>query len=211
MNRLFGRVKKKAPEPEADDSPKPTTEDISQKMDTRVTDLQAKVNKCNEELKSYQEKMKQPGGQAYKKQALMALKRRKMYEEQLLSATDQQFNLDQITFAMDSAKVNVETVAAMKAGAESMKKQVAEFDIDELEEMQDDLAELYDEMNEVTQTLSYAVGNDIDENELLAELEELENSCVDLNPDESYLLPSPPIHNPEAGEAGKTAIPSYLQ
>lgn len=96
-----------------------------------------------------------------------------MYETQRDQLANQQFNIEQAGFAIESAKDTVTTVAAMKAANTQLKKQYKEFNIDEIEDMTDDLADMMEDMSEINEAMgrSYACPDDIDEGDLEAELD----------------------------------------
>merc|ERR1712224_1132710 len=99
---------------------------------------------------------------------------------------------------IESAKANVQTVAAMKGANQELKKTMKhDLNIDDVEDLADDMAELMDEFNEINEALgqNFATPDDIDEADLDAELELLEDELF------------------EEEEFGETAsvTPSYLQ
>ena len=72
------------------------------------------------------------------------LKQKKLYENQREQLYNQQFNMEQTSFALESIKDTAQTVHAMKAaGAElktAFKKQ--DLDINSIEKLQDEMADL---------------------------------------------------------------------
>lgn len=75
--------------------------------------LEGKVNDCNKQLNEIKQQMKTQKGVAYKNsqnKALTILKRRKMYEVQLTSMQNQQFNVDQVQFSSESIQGTIDTV-----------------------------------------------------------------------------------------------------
>jgi hypothetical protein len=62
-----------------------------------------------------------------------------MYEQQKDQMSNQQFNLDQTAFAIDTVKSTQVTVAAMSAAAKTLKKEQKKIDLNDLENMQDDM------------------------------------------------------------------------
>lgn len=79
MQRIFGVAKA---QPKAAAPYKgPTLSEAAEKMDGRVTDLDAKIKQCDEEIKKYLAQAKGPGAQTAKMRAMQALKRKKMYIE----------------------------------------------------------------------------------------------------------------------------------
>jgi charged multivesicular body protein 5 len=142
------------------------------------------------------------------------LKRKRMYETQRDQLMGQQFNIDQAAFGIDSAKASVATVAAMKAANTELKATIKnDLKIDDVDELADDMAELMDEFNEINEALAqnFSTPDDIDEADLEAELDlledELEDELVgnDTESVPSYLQTSLPI-NPTAVPSSKVPI-----
>ncbi|RHZ12671.1 hypothetical protein DYB26_006999 [Aphanomyces astaci] len=121
-------------------------------------------------------KAKGPALTSIKQRALQTLKRKKMYEQQRDSMAAQSFNIEQVSasFAIETAKDSLDTVSAMKSAATQLKAETKKFNFAELENVQDDMADMMDDMNEIQEILG-SVGQDIDESELEAELEGLED------------------------------------
>jgi len=104
------------------------------------------------------------------------LKRKRMYENQRDQLAGQQFNIDQVAFGIDSAKATVSTVAAMKAANVELKSTLRnDMNINDIDDLADDMAELMDEFNEINEMMgqNFATPDDIDEADLEAELEML--------------------------------------
>ncbi len=155
-----------------------------------------------------------------KKRALDVLKRKKMYEKQRDQLGQQQFNIDQQAFMVESMKDTVETVETMKVSAKQMKKQFKQINLDKVEDIQDDIQDLMYEHEEVQEVMGRALGmdglDDLDEDALDDELAALDD--LDLGEDEAeaesdYLssskLPSAPTAQVSAGtdEYGLPAVP----
>merc|ERR1711976_880602 len=118
------------------------------------------------------------GKKTLQKRAIEVLKRKKMYEQQRDMVAGQQFNIDQAAFGIESAKANITTVAAMKAANTQLKQTIKnDLDIDAIEDLADHMAELMDHFNEINEALgkNFATPDDIDEADLDAELELLED------------------------------------
>ncbi len=73
------------------------------------------------------------------------MKQKKMYEGQRDQLYNQQFNVENTAFALQSAKDNIETVAAMQAASKELKTTVTKnkmLDIGKIDRLNDDLADL---------------------------------------------------------------------
>lgn len=85
-------------------------------------------------------KAKGPTATNIKRRAMETLKRKKMYEAQRDQMAGQAFNVEQTQFAIESVKDTQTTVTAMKAAGKMLKKEHKKLNINEIEDMQDDLA-----------------------------------------------------------------------
>lgn len=173
MSRLFG---KKAPEKAA-----PTLDDASTNMEARSVSIDGKVKQLDDELMRYSAQMKKlkkgtPQHRQVQQRALRVLKQKKMYEKQKDTLSNQQFNIDSAKFATENLKDNALMAQAMKATAKDLKAAYKELDIDEVEDMHDDMAELMEQSEEINELMgrSFAVPEDIDEADLEGELAGLE-------------------------------------
>ncbi|KAK6366930.1 Vacuolar protein-sorting-associated protein 60 [Exophiala oligosperma] len=148
-------------------------------VDTRVDSIDVKLAKINAELSTYQQKLSKmrdgPGKQAIKQKALKVLQRRKMYESQRDQLQQQSWNMEQAGMMQDNLKNVMTTVDAMKTTNKALKQQYGKINIDKIEQMQDEMADLMEIGNEINESISraYDVPEDVDEAELDAELEAL--------------------------------------
>ena len=116
-----------------------------------------------------------PGKTAIKQKALKVLQRRKMYESQRDQLEQQSWNLSQAGMMQDNLKNTMTTVEVMKTTNKELRKQYGKIDIDKIERMNDEMADLMDVGRDIQESISrsYDVPEDVDEAELDAELEAL--------------------------------------
>jgi len=91
----------------------------------------------------------------------------------------------------------------MKVDAAAMKQQFKQVKITDIEDLQDDMQDLLDTNNEIQDILSrsYALPNDVDEDDLDAELAMLQDELTAEDSIPSYLkAPSAPTEAPSAAE-----------
>ena len=117
-----------------------------------------------------------------KRRAMQLMKQRKMYDQQLGQLMDMEFNMSSMMMAQETMESTVATVAAMKETAKTMKKaqKAGKLDIGAIESLQDELADMMEDANEIQEVLgqSFALPDDCDEDSLMAELDMLEEDMV---------------------------------
>eukprot|EP01113_Clastostelium_recurvatum_P047123 TRINITY_DN834_c0_g1_i1.p1 TRINITY_DN834_c0_g1~~TRINITY_DN834_c0_g1_i1.p1 ORF type:complete len:234 (-),score=77.99 TRINITY_DN834_c0_g1_i1:77-721(-) len=171
MRRIFGSSKPTTPAPTLDDGIK--------KLDTRVVALDEKIKKLEVELQGYKQQLAKvrpgPAQTGIKQKAMRVLKQKKMYEGQRDQLMGQVSNMEQTHFMTQNMQDTITTVAAMREGAKTMKTQFKSIKIDDIEDLHDELQDLMDDNNEIQEAMSrsYATPDDVDEDDLEAELEAL--------------------------------------
>ncbi|KAG0230850.1 hypothetical protein BGW42_000640 [Actinomortierella wolfii] len=117
------------------------------------------------------------------------LKERKLYEQQRDQLQQQSFNMEQAAFTTENLKNVMTTVDAMRVANQTMKQQYKKVDIDKIEQMQDEMQDIMDQANEIQETLgrSYGIPEEIDEDELEAELDALGDELYEEEEEPSYL------------------------
>ena len=160
MDRLFGRPKEKAP--------RPTLQDASETMEKRGERQDDRIMKLDKELARYTQQLKTmkpgPAKQQVQKRAMAILKQKKMYENQREQTRNQQFNMDQVMFTQESLAETANTVTAMKDANKALKKQFKAIDINQVEDMQDDMADLLEQAEEIQSAMGRSYNtDDIDE------------------------------------------------
>lgn len=183
MNRLFGKGTPKAPPP--------NLADCVGNIDSRAESVDKKVARIDGELNKYKQQMSKmkegPAKNAVKQKALRLLKQKKQYESQADNMRNQSFNMEQTLMATQTLKDTKATVNAMKIGVKDMKKEFKNVNIEQIEDMQDELADMLEDANEVQEVMGKAYGMpEIDEDDLEAELDALGDDFA-LDEDTSYL------------------------
>lgn len=208
--------------------PPPTLDQATDKLTNRGDTLDEKIRKLDEQLMKHKEAIRKcrpgPAQEAAKRRALGVLKQKRLYESQREQLYNQQFNVEQTAFTMESARDSVQTIQAMQAASKEMKqtfKKNKELQIEHIESLQDDLTDLMDRHNEIQDVLgqSYALPDGIDESDLMDELDALEDELgaetVDAGSMPAYLqdndlpeVPTGQTAEPEAqDEFGLPAVP----
>ncbi|KAL1988151.1 hypothetical protein VTN96DRAFT_681 [Rasamsonia emersonii] len=115
-----------------------------------------------------------------KNAAKAALRRKKLHEKNLESTLAQIEQLEQQIYAIEAANINQETLNAMKQAGNAMAQIHGKLTIDKVDETMDKLREQQQLSQEIAQAItSNPIGEQPDEDELEAELEELEQQTVE--------------------------------
>lgn len=172
MQRIFGAKKNK--------DPPPSVQDATDRINKRGETVDEKIKKLDAELARYKEQIKKtrpgPAQEAVKARAMRVLKQKRMYEGQRDMLYNQTFNLDQVSFAAEGIKDAQQTMSALKAANKDLKGMMKTVKLNEIDNLQDEMMDLMDMSTEIQETLgrSYAVPDDIDEDDLMGELDALE-------------------------------------
>lgn len=170
MNRIFGTRSK---------APTPSLADAIASTDARADAIQVKIHKLDIELQTHQARISRLHGaaaEAAKKRALGVLRQKKMYEAQLDQLSQQSFNMEQANLTAENMRNTMTTVTAMQQANKTLRKEYGRMDIDKIERLQDEMADLIESANELSAVMGrnvYDVGDGIDEEELEAELDAL--------------------------------------
>jgi len=195
---LFGKKKNEAP----------TSQEAIQKL--RQTEELLTKKSDYLEKKIHDETMTaKKNGTKNKRVAIMALKRKKKYEKQLQQIDGTLSTIEFQREALESASTNTEVLKTMGYAAKALKSAHQHMDVDDVHEMMDDIQEQQELADEISNAISQQMGyQDIDEEDLEAELEALEQEdldeqLLDVGPAPVDNLPSVPSDVPKAKEKPK--------
>ena len=201
MKRLFGQKKAEAPAP--------TLGEAGAKLDARQAVIDEKCKKLDAELLQLREQIQKSRGPAQerlKQRALQVLKQKKMYDSQRDQLYQQQYSMEQLAFTTEMMADTKLQVEAMKASSKQLSAHFKKFSVDEVERMQDELADLYEMHQEVQEVMgrAYGVPDDVDEDMLADELDALAFD-MEKEKDAAYLdaaLATPAGRLPDAAVPG---------
>jgi charged multivesicular body protein 5 len=183
--------------------PPPNLNECIANIDSRGESVEKKIAKLDQELAKLKDQMNKmregPAKNSVKQKALRILKQKKVYEGQREMLMNQSFNIEQQNMSLQSMKDTKATVQAMQMGLKEMKKEYKKIDLNKIENLQDDMADIMDQVNDVQDVMSRTYGMpEVDESELEAELEALGDELA-LDSDPTYLdTPSVPTRDPGA-------------
>jgi charged multivesicular body protein 4 len=114
-----------------------------------------------------------------KKGALFELKKKKQLEGQLQSIQGKKLNLETQIMTLEDAFLNKETLNAMQTSAQAMRSAMRESDVEKADELMEDITDAMEQVNEMNEAMAQPLGAVMDEDELEAELAELEEMEAD--------------------------------
>ncbi|KAH9801157.1 vacuolar protein sorting-associated protein 32 [Citrus sinensis] len=141
--------------------------------------------------------------------AIQCLKRKRLYEQQIEQLGNFQLRIHDQMIMLEGAKATTETVDALRTGASTMKAMQKATNIDDVDKTMDEINEQTENMKQIQEALSTPIGAaaDFDEDELEAELEELEGAELEeqlLQP--ATTAPAAPVQVP-AGRQQARPVP----
>nr|ABK25827.1 unknown [Picea sitchensis]ACN40190.1 unknown [Picea sitchensis]ACN40855.1 unknown [Picea sitchensis] len=170
FSRLFGRPKEEANPISTLDKLNETLEMLEKKEKVLQKKIQAEVEKARDFTRAKN-----------KKAAIQCLKRKRLYEVQIEQLGNYQLRIHDQMIMLEGAKATTETVAALRTGASAMKAMQKATNIDDVDKTMDEINEQTENMKQIQEALATPIGAaaDFDEDELEAELEELEGADLE--------------------------------
>ncbi|KAE9416134.1 hypothetical protein Angca_007684 [Angiostrongylus cantonensis] len=115
-------------------------------------------------------------GSKNKKLALAALKRKKHHERELSRIDGVLVKVEAQRTALEDAGMNMEVLGVLSQTTNALRIANQKFDLDKVEELMDDIGEGLQLSDEFSTAISRPIGDVVDEDELLGELEDLEKN-----------------------------------
>ena len=103
----------------------------------------------------------------------MALKKKKLYEDQLNQIENNILRVNEQQMGLENLRTTVETVDALRTGAHASKATMKEMKIDDVDRVLDEINDQTEQMQQIQQAMGQPIGAaaDIDDDELLGEFE----------------------------------------
>lgn len=116
-----------------------------------------------------------------KRAALMSLKKRKLYEAQMEGVENNIMRINEQQMMLENQRTTVEAVSALSNAAKASKQTMHEMKVDDVDEVLANINEQNENMEQINAAMGQPIGPaaDIDEDDLLAEFEEMEASQLD--------------------------------
>jgi charged multivesicular body protein 4 len=177
-------------------------------LEKRERYIEKQASQCREEAKA---KLRAKD----KRGALFLVKRAKLYEQQIHQLYGKRSNLDIQIMALEGAAGNAEIFKVMSQGRQALKAATAAVDVDHVSDVMEDINESIQMNEEINDALSQQIGPQMDEDELNAELEEMEQEMTDKDLLTVNDLPQPAVaavnkQRVEERREEKTVAPSAV-
>ncbi|XP_020239983.1 vacuolar protein sorting-associated protein 32 homolog 2 [Cajanus cajan] len=113
-----------------------------------------------------------------KRGATQCLMRKRLYDQQIQQLLNFQLRIHDQMIMLEGATVTTDTIDALRTGAATMKAMQKETNIDDVDKTMNEINEQTENMRQIQEALSAPIGSTayFDEDELEAELEELEGA-----------------------------------
>ena len=198
-----GGIFKKKPKEEM------TPETALMKLRETQTMLEKKSNFIETQI-AKQVAIARKSGSSNKKLAIEALKRKKRLEKQLQQVDGTLSTVEFQRENLENASINTEVLQNMSSAAKALKATHKKLDVDDVHDLISEIEEQQQLASEIGDTLAtgFSTGHDLDEDddELLAELEELTSDVDDkLTLDELPTVPSEPLNHEKVEGTPKKA------
>uniref|UniRef100_A0A671LFX4 Charged multivesicular body protein 4c-like n=2 Tax=Sinocyclocheilus anshuiensis TaxID=1608454 RepID=A0A671LFX4_9TELE len=162
---------------------------------SRLRETEAMLTKKQEYLESRIEQeimIAKKNGTKNKIAALQALKRKKRFEQQLTQIDGTLSTIEFQREALENATTNTEVLKNMGYAAKAIKGVHQNIDLDKIDSLMQDITEQQEVAQEISDAISKPFGDQFDEDELLAELAELEQEKLEESMKNMGRLPSVP-------------------
>ncbi len=188
-----------------------TLSEREEQLEKRKTLLEKKIADELERAKEFTRQKK-------KNQALMCLKKKKMYEQQLEQLDNLQMRVSEQRMMLENQRANTDVLQAMQQASQAAKLNMKESKIENVDKILDEIQESNDQLRQVQEALTQPLGPaaEFDDDELLGELEEMEAEELDKQlmepapvpatklPQAAAALPSVPSSKVPAAQKAKT-------
>eukprot|EP00761_Pharyngomonas_kirbyi_P011346 gb/GECH01011371.1/.p1 GENE.gb/GECH01011371.1/~~gb/GECH01011371.1/.p1 ORF type:complete len:228 (+),score=78.38 gb/GECH01011371.1/:1-684(+) len=191
---IFGKKKKEKNPNEEIDKLHRTLE----MLDKRERVLQKKIDQETDKAKQCLSKKNKSG-------AMVAMKRKKAYEEQVSRLNNQRFNIEQMQMKLEEATINMETYSAQRNGSQAIKGIYGNMTASKVDEEMDNVRDTFEDANEIGNAISesFDTGMGMDEDDLEDELNNLEQETLDeqmLNMKSGSNVPSHDVKSKEGSK-----------
>lgn len=198
---IFGTKKKRK-------APAPAAHDQVQNLAKSMAALEKKEAEAEGKARAQQDLAQQRMYAKDKRGALFALKRKKMYEQEVSKIQNIRMTLEQQRMSVESMSTNVEVFNTIKSTADVVKNAHRGMNVDDIDRVMEDVNDQMDLADEVSEAVSSSFGGYGEyEGEINDELEALEAE-VALDPAPARASAPAPAPAPYAAAAAAAPAPA---
>ena len=172
---IFGRAPKKVTKAE---KPKSMAESMKV-IDDTIKSNEKREAHLNTKIMQQLKLAKAKSAKGDKRGAILCLKRKKMYQAEVDKINNILATLEQQKFTLENAATNAVVVGAMQESKAGLQSITASMDVDNVTELMDDLQENMDMGEEISNALGQQMGDTVDDDELLGELDDMEKELME--------------------------------
>ncbi|XP_016457158.2 vacuolar protein sorting-associated protein 32 homolog 2-like [Nicotiana tabacum] len=149
-----------------------------EKLNEHLENLEKKEKVFLKKVSVEVEKAKEFTKAKNKRAAIQCLKRKKLYEQEIERLGSSQLRIHDQMIILESAKATTETLDALRISAATVKAMQKVMKIDDVDKTMNEINEQTENIKQIQEALTTPIGSaaDFDEDELEAELEELESA-----------------------------------
>lgn len=180
--RLFGKKEepKPATRPAARNNNAPSTGGAGgaprtgaaiQKIDETLETMDLRERKLQKQIDQETQKAKDALARKNKQQALLCMKRKKLYEDNLAKISAQRANMETLKITMEDSAMNADVLAAQRHAGSELERINHSMGAERVEEDMDRMRDAMEEQQRIAEMLGEPIGNDIvDDDDLMSEL-----------------------------------------
>lgn len=189
FKKLFGNKPAEQPLPPQSAASANKTISAIQNLTEHEEQLDKRKSLLEKRIEAELEKAKDFTRQKKKAQALQCLKKKKLLENEVANLDNMIMRVNEQRMMLEGQRTTVEVVSTMHAAAMTAKDNMKAMKIENVDKVVDEINETTDQMRQLNEVFAapLGLGNDLDEDELMGELEELEASELD----KELLQPAP--------------------
>jgi len=148
--------------------------DAIQKLESTYQQQEKREKHLEKQITDLDKKIKQKIKAKDRRGAATLLKRKKMIDKQLMGVAGMKTNIMSQKMALEDGINQVTVVNAMKDATAAMTVQQQQVNVEDVEDLIENAQEAKDMQNEVTDLLANPFADEFDEDDIMAELDELE-------------------------------------
>ena len=155
----------------------PTPEEGIQKLRCTLEHIEERQAELAAAVEKHDKDVRRHLGQQRRREAALALRRRKVYDKQLAQLQSTATAVESQILGLELTLVNADVYSAMREGASALRGIHRTVGVEQVEDTMQDMADEHETASDVAASLAQPVGNmfeDFDEDELEAELGALE-------------------------------------